>query len=131
MELHQRKPNRLPYFDYSAPGAYFITICTKDRKSIFWEGVGASIARPQKPALSWCGRIVDATIRSIPAHYPAITVDHYAVMPNHIHLLLQINADLDGRPMVTLRSPASYSNSKVQLQNKLVILSGKNCFTTM
>lgn len=101
MELPKRKPNRLLDYDYSTPGAYFITICTQNRKCIFWENVGASIARPQKPALSWCGRIVDATIRSIPAHYPAITVDHYAVMPNHIHLLLQINTDLDGQPMVT------------------------------
>ena len=100
MELHQRKPNRLPYFDYSAPGAYFITICTKDRKSIFWEGVGASIARPQKPVLTSWGRIVDAAINKIPSHYPAISLDHYVVMPNHIHLLLQINTDEDGRAML-------------------------------
>lgn len=100
MELPQRKPNRLPCFDYSIPGAYFITICTKERKCVFWDNVGASIARPQKPTLSWCGRIVDAAIRSIPTHYPAITMDHYVVMPNHIHLLLQINTDRDGRPMV-------------------------------
>jgi len=33
-------------------------------------------------------------------HYPAISVDHSVVMPNHIHLLLQINTDTDGRPMV-------------------------------
>ena len=36
----------------------------------------------------------------MPAHYPAISVDHYAVMPNHIHLLLQIQTDSNGRPMV-------------------------------
>ena len=90
MELHQRKPNRLPYFDYSAPGAYFITICTKDRKSIFWEGVGASIARPQKPVLTSWGRIVDAAINKIPSHYPAISLDHYVVMPNHIHGIIII-----------------------------------------
>ena len=44
MDLPKRKPNRLPHFDYSTPGAYFVTICTKDRKCIFWESVGASIA---------------------------------------------------------------------------------------
>ncbi len=33
-------------------------------------------------------------------HYPAITVDHFVVMPNHIHLLLQINTDNDGRSMI-------------------------------
>ena len=34
MELPKRKPIRLPDYDYSTPGAYFVTICTKDRKCI-------------------------------------------------------------------------------------------------
>nr|MBQ8244170.1 transposase [Oscillospiraceae bacterium] len=37
--------------------------------------------------------------RDISRHCPAITVDHAVIMPNHIHLLLQINTDADGRPM--------------------------------
>ena len=97
MDLPKRKPNRLPEFDYNTPGAYFITICTKDRRNLFWLDVGASIARPQLTA--W-GKIVANSIYEIPKHYPAISVDHYVVMPNHIHLLLQINTDIDGRPMV-------------------------------
>ena len=43
--------------------------------------------------------MVKQVIYDIPRHYPAITVDHAVVMPNHIHLLLQINTDIDGRPM--------------------------------
>ncbi len=100
MELPKRRPNRLPNYNYSTPGAYFVTICTKDHKCLFWDIVGASIARPQKPKLTRSGTIVDAAIRNIPVYYPAITVDHYVVMPNHIHLLLQIHTDGDGRPMV-------------------------------
>ena len=46
MDLPKRKPNRLPEHDYSTPGAYFLTICTIDRKNFFWDNVGASIARP-------------------------------------------------------------------------------------
>ena len=97
MDLPKWKPTRLPEFDYSTPGAYFITICTKDRKNLFWEDVGASIARPQ---LTPWGEIADKAISQIPKYYPAISVDHYVIMPNHIHLLLQINTDTDGRPMV-------------------------------
>ena len=41
MDLPKRKPHRLPDFDYSTPGAYFITICTHNRKCILWDGVGA------------------------------------------------------------------------------------------
>ena len=100
MGLPVRKPNRLPNFDYNTPGAYFITICTKDRKNLFWTDVGASIARPQNPSLSKYGAIVDASIREIPLYDPAVSVDHYVVMPNHMHLLLQINTDEDGRAML-------------------------------
>lgn len=100
MELPQRKHNRLTNFDYSTPGAYFITICTKDRKSLFWENVGASIARPQDVVLTECGKITEMAIRNITVHYPAVTVDNFVIMPNHIHLLLRITSDVDGRPMV-------------------------------
>ena len=100
MELPERKPKRIPHFDYSTPGAYFVTICTQNRQKIFWENVGASIARPQIPRLSHAGQIVEQAIKNIGPHYPAISVEHYVVMPNHIHLLLQINTDENGRPMV-------------------------------
>ena len=40
-ELIKRKPNRLKDFDYSANGAYFVTICTKDKKCILSKIVGA------------------------------------------------------------------------------------------
>lgn len=96
MEHPQRKPNRLKEYDYSTPGAYFITICTKNRENIFWENVGASIARPEDIVLTAQGCVADRAIKNIPKHYSNITVDHYVVMPNHIHLLLQIHTDHDG-----------------------------------
>ena len=99
-ELPKRRPNRLPDFDYSTPGAYFITICTENRKCMLWDTVGASIARPNNVPLSAYGKIVKQAICDIPLHYPAVSIDNYTVMPNHIHLLLQINTDADGRPMV-------------------------------
>ena len=100
MVLPQRKPNRLPDFDYSTPGAYFITICVKNRKNLLWADVGASIARLPNPRLSPWGQIVEQAIRNIPICYPAISLDHYVVMPNHIHLLLQIQTDKDGQAML-------------------------------
>ena len=87
----------------------FITICTQGRQQILWESdtfteddnVGASIARPQRaPTLSKTGKVVEQCIWEIPAHYPHISVEKYAVMPNHIHLLLLIQREQDGRPMV-------------------------------
>lgn len=105
----RRIPNRLKSFDYSAPGAYFITICTDNRRNLFWENVGASIARPQAVVLSETGKIVDSAIRGIPVHYPAVSVDRYVIMPNHIHLLLQIRTDSNGQ-----RIPAPTISAVVQ-----------------
>ena len=99
MELPKRKINRLSEYDYSTPNGYFITVCTKNRRNLFWNHVGAAIGRPQDAPLSPYGMIVDTAIQNIPRYYCAISVDHYVVMPNHIHLLLQINTDDDGRPM--------------------------------
>lgn len=99
MDLPKRKANRLKEYDYSTPGAYFVTICTKDRKNLFWKHVGASIARPEDITLSVQGEVVDKAVRNIPVYYPVISVDRYVIMPNHIHLLLQIHTDGDGNAM--------------------------------
>ena len=99
MELPKRKPNRLTEYDYSTPNAYFITVCTQNRKNLFWTDVEAVIDRPENIPLTNLGMMVKQVIYDITRHYPAITVDLAVVMPNHIHLLLQINTDADGRPM--------------------------------
>ena len=100
MDLLKRKPNRLTEYDYSTSNAYFITICTHNRENLFWRDVGAIIDRPEKVPLNKLGMMVKQAVFDIPKHYPAITVDHYVIMPNHIHLLLQINTDINGRSMI-------------------------------
>lgn len=100
MAVPIRKQNRLTDYDYSIPNAYFITICTENRKNLFWSDVGAIIDRPQDVPLTQYGKTVDFYIKVIPDHYPAISVDHYVIMPNHIHLLLQINSDNNGRSLI-------------------------------
>lgn len=99
-EMPKRKPIRLKEYDYSQPGAYFLTICTESRKKCFWKTVGARIARPQDVPLNAYGRIVDDAINKIHTIYPAVYVAQYVIMPNHIHLLLEIHPDACGRPMV-------------------------------
>ena len=94
-----RKNIRLTEFDYGTPGAYFITVCTNNHEKIFWENVGASIARPEEVRLSELGKIVEQAINKISVYYPGVCVDIYTIMPNHVHLLLQIKTDEDGRAM--------------------------------
>ena len=99
MELPKRKQNRLAEYDYSTPNAYFITVCTENRRNLFWKDAREIADCPENVPLTSLGMIVRQCIHDIPGHYPTITVDHAVIMPNHIHLLLQINTDIDGRPM--------------------------------
>ena len=100
MAQQKRKPNRLTKYDYSSPNAYFITICTDHRKNLFWTETELPIDWPAKVPLTSLGTIVQRSIVSIPKYYPAVSVDHYVIMPNHIHLLLQIHSDSSGRSMI-------------------------------
>ena len=100
MELAKRKPNRLENYDYRTAGGYFITICTRDKAHLFWKNVGAIIDRPENVPLNHLGQIVDQVICDIPCHYPAVAVDKYVIMPNHVHLLLRIETDDCGRSMI-------------------------------
>ena len=86
-----RKKIRLDGYDYSSSGAYFITICTMDRKPLLWKRSDADFG------LSHCGETVKTAIESIEKHYKYVAVDKYCIMPNHVHLILTITADERGR----------------------------------
>ena len=96
----KRKRNRLEKYDYSSCGAYFLTICTRERRNYFWKDIGAFAECPQDVELSSWGGIVDNAIQNIAKIYPSMALEHYVIMPDHIHLLLRIRADENGRPMV-------------------------------
>ena len=83
MELPKRKRNRLCCYDYSSDGGYFVTICTNHRKKILCD-IG------DDGNVFWTSRgiIAEKVILKITERYPAVRVDQYVVMPNHIHLLL-------------------------------------------
>ncbi len=94
-KLPKRKRLRLKNYDYSMPGAYFITICTYDKKCTLSHIVGAIHESPEAE-LTECGKIVDNIIRNIPMHIKA-SIEQYVIMPNHIHLLVRITDDEDLR----------------------------------
>ena len=99
MNHPQRKRNRLAEYDYDTANAYFITVCTDDRKNLFWEHIETVIGGPENVPLTSLGKVAKQCIVDIPKYYPAVSLDHYVIMPNHIHLLLQIHTDSNGRSM--------------------------------
>ena len=95
--MRTRKPNRLKDFDYSKDGFYFITICSKNRENIFGDViVGADGCRPAQVALNDFGRIVDEELQKSPMIRKEIVLDHYVVMPNHVHCIVMIEQNHRG-----------------------------------
>jgi len=90
-EKHHRRSIRLPGYDYAQPGAYFVTICTKDRLCLFGEVVDGEMR------LNNIGRVVkegwfrSADIRQEVQLFP----DEFVVMPNHVHGIIWIINDDD------------------------------------
>ena len=87
----KRKTMRWDKRDYSAEGAYFITICTKDRKSILSRitSVGGDVLdAPKKIELLPFGELADYHLKKISGFYKNIEIDQYVIMPNHIHIIL-------------------------------------------
>ena len=90
MPLPQRKRLRLLDYDYSAPGAYFVTICTRSRRCILSHiPVGAAALGGPPTILSDAGQVVEKYLLSS-SRSPGVHIDNYVIMPNHVHLLIRI-----------------------------------------
>lgn len=86
-----RKNLRLNGHDYNKTGAYFITLCTKDRQALLGRIVGAAHPGGPVPQLSVTGKMVQQYIDGITAAYPSAQIEKYVIMPNHLHLILRVN----------------------------------------
>lgn len=86
----RRKSARLKGFDYRTPGVYFVTICTQNKRCILSKiSVGAGLAPPEN-RLTKYGQIAKEQILLLTARFPSVRVEKFVIMPNHVHLLLQI-----------------------------------------
>ncbi len=89
--METRKHPRLKEFDYGSNGAYFVTMCTDNRRNILSRiAVGRDDLIPPRIELSPIGAVVDKYIRGIESAYENVSVDKYVIMPNHIHILICI-----------------------------------------
>ena len=80
---------RLAEWDYSWPGLYYVTICTKDRFCYLGEIKNGLVY------LSEIGNIVFAEWLRTPMVRPNVILDDFIIMPNHIHGIIGIKEDND------------------------------------
>jgi len=83
-QRYHRRSVRLSGYDYSGPGAYFVTICAHGRRCTFGEIRGAEVC------LSVLGRIVREEWLLAPVVRKEAELDAWIVMPNHLHGILWI-----------------------------------------
>lgn len=93
----QHRTHRLSEFDYSQPGAYFVTIVTRDRRTLFGQIVEGEIV------LSNIGKMVEQVWIAIPDHFPNVECGEFVVMPNHFHGIISIMADIQDKHDVGAR----------------------------
>ncbi len=77
--IHHRRSIRLKNYDYSQLGAYFVTICTKQGMHLFGE------IKDNQMVLSRQGEIAYNMWLTLPNRFPGIELDHFVVIPNHVH----------------------------------------------
>ncbi len=87
---HHRRSIRLPDYDYSQPGEYFITLVTHQRKPLFGKIHGGEMQ------LTPSGQIVWDVLESLPARYSQISLGSAIVMPDHIHVIIIIDDPIVG-----------------------------------
>ncbi len=83
-ERPDRQTARLKWFDYSTAGFYVATICTYNLQHAFGEIDQGTMH------LNESGRIAQSQWIKVPERFPGIALDHYIIMPNHIHGIVVI-----------------------------------------
>jgi putative transposase len=85
--FHFRRSIRLPDYDYTQSGAYFITICVQDRICRFGEIVNGKVL------LNVIGEMMHVEWKKLNRRFPMIELDEFVIMPNHLHGIVHIKGE--------------------------------------
>ena len=117
-DLPKRKHPRLRNYDYSMPGAYFITICTHNKRCLLsniekqicvpdeisadtGDAVGRGLA-PAENRYTLYGEIAEKQLFLLEKRYPCLKIDRYVIMPNHIHVIIVLGEAAGASPRPTI-----------------------------
>lgn len=88
----KRRSLRLPNYDYSQPGAYFITICSWQRACLFGKVIDGIMH------LNQIGGIARDQWLRLGLRFPHSDIYSYIIMPNHMHGIIVINSEISDTP---------------------------------
>ena len=110
-KLPRRKATRLKSFDYNTTGAYFVTICTANRRKTLSRIVGVDVlGDPNNVKLLPHGIVANKYINQLNEFYNHITVDQYIIMLNHIHIILFVRDDGSPRTSTPTKQTSAVSH---------------------
>ncbi|MFC1787683.1 transposase [Patescibacteria group bacterium] len=104
--LPNRKSIRLPDYDYSQSGMYYVTICVHGREYLFGNVVGATPGGCPRETndnpiciidLNFAGQMIERVWNEIKDRFPGVKLDKFIIMPNHVHGIIQIH-ETNGQP---------------------------------
>jgi len=116
--MQKRKQLRLKNYNYSQNGMYFVTICTYRKECFFGKVINDEMK------LNSAGKIARKYLKDIPQYYNGVSIDEFIIMPNHIHLIVElVDAVVTEQCSVTTKNNKNYG-----LLSK-IIKSYKNAIT--
>jgi REP element-mobilizing transposase RayT len=98
---HRRRSIRLPGYDYTSAGFYFVTVCVRDGECLLGEVVDGEMR------LNEWGQVAWDRGQSIPEHFPHVALDAFVVMPNHVHAILALTEHVGAQHAAPLQGNAT------------------------
>lgn len=113
-DVHHRQSTRSTGYNYSDPGAYFVTICTRNRECLFGEIVGGKVRLNEWGEIAQEEWFRSEQIR----HEIRLKPNEFVVMPNHIHGIVWIRGNHAGAT-ARLPLPPDVSNPRGPVSRSL------------
>ena len=114
---------RLKGYDYSQNGAYFVTICTKNREYLFGEIVNGKLTETKQ------SQICTKCWFDLPNHYANCLLDAFIIMPNHIHGIIVINNSATAAVETGFKPVSTNTNTNINTHGLSEIIRGFKTFT--
>ena len=112
--FHHRRSICLKNYDYAQSGAYFITVCTRNRENLFGEIVDGEMH------VNHFGSIVRKCWDDLPHHYSGVELDAFVVMPNHVHAIIMVLEDAENPVGAIHESPLPSTDKRIMRRRMLV-----------